>query len=106
LIDALAYVEQRIGIQFFHEFRVSFLHSTFVNGIPTLSTFFINHSQAQTWVDKMSVSDPDEPNDKDFEGRLTRYIHSLFFLAFLDNCYVCDCKACLGLVLVLKQHLV
>ncbi|KAF0898414.1 hypothetical protein E2562_007252 [Oryza meyeriana var. granulata] len=24
---------------------------------------------AQTWVDKMSASDPDEPKDKDFEGR-------------------------------------
>ncbi|KAL5223249.1 hypothetical protein ABZP36_027962 [Zizania latifolia] len=29
----------------------------------------VNHSQAQTWVDTMSASDPDEPKDKDFEGR-------------------------------------
>ncbi|CAO2186473.1 unnamed protein product [Urochloa humidicola] len=34
---------------------------------------------AQTWVDKMSASEPDEPNDKDFEGRPSRY-GSLFFL--------------------------
>ncbi|CAO2200335.1 unnamed protein product [Urochloa humidicola] len=27
---------------------------------------------AQTWVDKMSASEPDEPNDKDFEGRPSR----------------------------------
>ncbi|TVU04526.1 hypothetical protein EJB05_47637 [Eragrostis curvula] len=27
---------------------------------------------AQTWVDKMSPTDPDEPNDKDFEGRPSR----------------------------------
>ncbi|GJN04275.1 hypothetical protein PR202_ga21809 [Eleusine coracana subsp. coracana] len=27
---------------------------------------------AQTWVDKMSASDPDEPSDKDFEGRPSR----------------------------------
>ncbi|KAL6858749.1 hypothetical protein ACP4OV_017751 [Aristida adscensionis] len=27
---------------------------------------------AQTWVDKMSASEPDEPKDKDFEGRPSR----------------------------------
>ncbi|CAD6265080.1 unnamed protein product [Miscanthus lutarioriparius] len=27
---------------------------------------------AQTWVDKMSASEPDELNDKDFEGRQAR----------------------------------
>ncbi|PUZ58933.1 hypothetical protein GQ55_4G002300 [Panicum hallii var. hallii] len=28
--------------------------------------------QAQTWEDKMTASGPDEPNDKDFEGRPSR----------------------------------
>lgn len=56
---------------------------------PTLLTHVTNHSQAQTWVDKMSASEPDEPNDKDFEGRPSRYIVNCFlFLALLDNWYV------------------
>lgn len=48
----------------------------------------INLSQAQTWVDKMSASEPDEPNDKDFEGRPARYIIHWFFLLYLNNWYV------------------
>lgn len=39
----------------------------------------MDHSQAQTWVDKMSASEPDEPNDKDFEGRPARYMIHWFF---------------------------
>uniref|UniRef100_A0A453QNR2 Uncharacterized protein n=1 Tax=Aegilops tauschii subsp. strangulata TaxID=200361 RepID=A0A453QNR2_AEGTS len=36
---------------------------------PRCLTHFICHSQAQTWVDKMSALELDELNDKDFEGR-------------------------------------
>lgn len=47
-----------------------------------------NRSQAQTWVDKMSASDQDEPKAKDFEGRPPGYNQfnelNFFFLAFLD----------------------
>jgi hypothetical protein len=43
---------------------------------------------AQTWVDKMSASDQDEPKAKDFEGRPPGYNQfnelNFFFLAFLD----------------------
>ncbi|PVH47201.1 hypothetical protein PAHAL_4G002000 [Panicum hallii] len=39
---------------------------------PSLLTHAIKHSQAQTWVGKMTASGPDEPNDKDFEGRPSR----------------------------------
>ncbi|EMS54093.1 hypothetical protein TRIUR3_13745 [Triticum urartu] len=32
-------------------------------------THLVFHSQAQTWVDGMSALEPEELNDKDFEGR-------------------------------------
>jgi len=41
---------------------------------------------AQTWVDKMTASDPDEPHDKDFEGRPSGYIDTCLLLHSRITC--------------------
>ncbi|PUZ52704.1 hypothetical protein GQ55_6G290900 [Panicum hallii var. hallii] len=40
--------------------------------VPKVVTLNKALKLAQTWVDKMTASEPDEPNDKDFEGRPSR----------------------------------